>query len=88
MGKAAALALAAASADIAIGSLTVHMKDSALAKGENTFTPEDAALRSAAAEIGRLGVRAFAAGLDVAPAESVRDVRPLDAGHCRLGWHQ
>ncbi len=70
MGRATALALARAGADVAVGSLVASQRGAVL-KDQNCFTPPDDALASAKAEIEGEGVRAFAMALDVCSDESV-----------------
>lgn len=71
MGRATALALAEAGADVAIGSLVASQRGVVLAD-QNCHTPEDAKLAAAKAEIEALGVRGLALPLDVCSDASVR----------------
>ena len=71
MGRATALALADAGAEVAIGSLVLSQRRKVL-KDQNCHTPEDAALATTKAEIEVRGVRALALPLDVCSSESVR----------------
>ncbi|MED5261123.1 MAG: SDR family NAD(P)-dependent oxidoreductase [Myxococcota bacterium] len=69
MGRAIALALAEAGADVAIGSLLSN-RDGRV-DGELAYLPGEAELDEVRNQIEALGVRAFAAGLDVTSDESV-----------------
>jgi 3-hydroxybutyrate dehydrogenase len=70
MGRATAVALAAAGADVAIGSLVASQRGAVL-KDQNCHTPDDALLNATKAEIESHGVRALALPLDVCSNESV-----------------
>jgi 3-hydroxybutyrate dehydrogenase len=70
MGRATALALARAGAQVAIGSLVVSQRSTILA-GQNCHTPTDEALAATKTEIESHGVRALALSLDVCSNESV-----------------
>jgi 3-hydroxybutyrate dehydrogenase len=70
MGRATALALAEAGANVAVGSLVVSQRGAVL-KDQNCFTPADDTLDSAKAEIESHGVRALATALDVCSPDSV-----------------
>jgi len=70
MGRATALALARAGADVAIGSLVASQRGTVLER-QNCYTPPDEALAAAKAEIESHGVRALALALDVCSQESV-----------------
>jgi NAD(P)-dependent dehydrogenase (short-subunit alcohol dehydrogenase family) len=70
MGRATALGLARAGADVAIGSLVASQRAAVLAD-QNCHTPKDEALASTKAEIESHGVTALAMGLDVCSDESV-----------------
>jgi 3-hydroxybutyrate dehydrogenase len=74
MGRATAIGLAKAGADVAIGSLVSSQRGAVLAD-QNCHTPSDEALASTKAEIESHGVRALAMGLDVCSNDSV------DASH-------
>ena len=71
MGRATALALARAGADVAIGSLVASQRGSAVLPDQNCYTPMDAALAATKREIEGEGVRALALPLDVCSAASV-----------------
>jgi NAD(P)-dependent dehydrogenase (short-subunit alcohol dehydrogenase family) len=71
MGRAMALALASAGADVAIGSLLADARDRT-ADGEVVFLPGQEQLAATAAEIESHGVRALANGLDVTDDGSVQ----------------
>jgi NAD(P)-dependent dehydrogenase (short-subunit alcohol dehydrogenase family) len=68
MGRAIALALASAGADVAIGSL---LEDAALGSRAYTHRPSGEDLRRVAGEVLARGVRCFAAPLDVRADDSV-----------------
>lgn len=68
MGRAMALAFAAAGADVAIGSL---LAGGSRADGELVFMPGEEQLERTRQEIERQGVRAMASGLDVTSNDSV-----------------
>ena len=70
MGRATALGLAAAGADVAIGSL-VSSQRGAVLTGQNCHTPPDDSLARTKSEIEALGVRGIAFALDVCSDESV-----------------
>jgi NAD(P)-dependent dehydrogenase (short-subunit alcohol dehydrogenase family) len=70
MGRATAIALAKAGADVAIGSLVASQRGAVLAD-QNCFTPADDALQSTRREIESHGVRALAMALDVCSPDSV-----------------
>src|SRR5579871_1626242 len=70
MGRATALALARAGADVAIGSLVASQRGAVL-QGQNCHTPGDDKLAATKAEIEALGVRSLALALDVCSNESV-----------------
>ena len=70
MGRATALALARAGADVAIGSLVASQRGAVL-QGQNCHTPSDDKLMATKAEIESLGVRSLALALDVCSNESV-----------------
>jgi 3-hydroxybutyrate dehydrogenase len=70
MGRATAIGLAKAGADVAIGSLLVSQRG-AVIKDQNCHTPDDARLDETKAEIETHGVRALAMPLDVCSQESV-----------------
>jgi 3-hydroxybutyrate dehydrogenase len=70
MGNTTAIALAAAGADVAIGSLVASQRDVVL-PDQNCYTPGDEALAETQREIAALGVRALALPLDVCSNESV-----------------
>lgn len=70
MGRATAVALARAGADVAIGSLVASQRGAVL-KDQNCHTPDDTRLAETKAEIEREGVRALALPLDVCSNESV-----------------
>jgi 3-hydroxybutyrate dehydrogenase len=82
MGRAIALALADAGADVAIGSL-IHHESVRTAPGLNLYTPTEAELASTRDEIATHGVRALALPLDVRSTESVR--RFFDAATTSFG---
>ena len=69
MGRAIALALAEAGANVAIGSLLSN-RDKRV-DGELAYLPGESELEEVGNQIESLGVRAFAAGLDVPSDESV-----------------
>lgn len=69
MGRATALELANAGADIAIGSLLVTERGT-VPKEQNLYTPEEARLAEVRMEIEAHGVRALALPLDVCSNES------------------
>jgi NAD(P)-dependent dehydrogenase (short-subunit alcohol dehydrogenase family) len=71
MGRATALALADAGADVAVGSLVLSQRDAVL-KDQNCHTPDDAALSATRSEIESRGVRGLALALDVCSDDSVR----------------
>jgi NAD(P)-dependent dehydrogenase (short-subunit alcohol dehydrogenase family) len=71
MGRATAIALADAGADVAIGSLVLSQRGAVL-KDQNCHTPADAALTETKYEIETRGVRGLALPLDVCSSESVR----------------
>jgi len=64
MGRATALALARAGANVAVGSLLASQRKAVL-KDQNCHTPPDDALASAKGEIESQGVRAIGMALDV-----------------------
>ena len=70
MGRATALGLAAAGADVAIGSL-VSSQRGAVLTGQNCHTPPDDSLARTKSEIEALGVRGIAFALDVCSDESI-----------------
>lgn len=70
MGRAMALALAEAGADVAIGSLLAQSR-AAAAEGELVYRPGEEALEATRAEIEAKGVRAVAVDLDVCEEDSV-----------------
>jgi 3-hydroxybutyrate dehydrogenase len=70
MGRATALALAKAGADVAVGSLVASQRDSVLLN-QNCYTPPDENLALTADEIRSHGVRALGIDLDVCSTESV-----------------
>ena len=70
IGRAIALALAGAGADVALGSLLAGARQR---PGEVAFLPSEAELSAAKGEIEALGVRCFAAGLDVSSGGSVEE---------------
>lgn len=70
MGRATAIALARAGADVAIGSLIASQRGAVLPE-QNCYTPQDDALASTQREIEAQGVRALALPLDVCSDESV-----------------
>ena len=70
MGRATALALAEAGADVAIGSLVASQRGVVLAN-QNCFTPDDGSLERVRAEIEAQGVRGLALPLDVCLDESI-----------------
>src|SRR6266404_3108740 len=70
MGRATALALARAGANVAVGSLLASQRKAVL-KDQNCHTPPDDALASAKGEIESQGVRAIGMALDVCSNESV-----------------
>ena len=72
MGRATALRLARAGADVAIGSLVLSQRAVAL-PDQNVHTPPDEWLAEAKAELERHGVRALAMPLDVCSNQSVED---------------
>jgi 3-hydroxybutyrate dehydrogenase len=72
MGRATAIALARAGADVAIGSLVASQRGTVL-KYQNCHTPDDDALASTKRDIEALGVRALARPLDVCSSESIAD---------------
>jgi len=69
MGRAIALALAEAGADVAIGSLLSNSDKRV--DGELAYLPGESELEEVGSQIESLGVRAFAAALDVTSDESV-----------------
>jgi NAD(P)-dependent dehydrogenase (short-subunit alcohol dehydrogenase family) len=71
MGRATALALARAGADIAIGSLVASQRDATVLPDQNCHTPKDEALAATKTEIEAEGVRALALPLDVCSNESI-----------------
>jgi len=71
MGRATALALARAGADVAIGSLVASQRDAAVLPDQNCHTPNDDALAATKTEIEAEGVRALALPLDVCSNESI-----------------
>ncbi len=70
IGRAIALALAGAGADLALGSLLAGARQR---PGEVAFLPSEAELSEAKRAIEALGVRCFAAGLDVSSQDSVEE---------------
>ena len=70
MGRATALALAEAGADVAIGSLLASQRGVVLAN-QNCFTPDDGSLARVRTEIEAHGVRGLALALDVCLDESI-----------------
>jgi NAD(P)-dependent dehydrogenase (short-subunit alcohol dehydrogenase family) len=68
MGRAIALALAGAGADVAIGSLTARGE---VVPGQNVYTPSASEMTRARDEIAAHGVRSLALPLDVCGDESV-----------------
>lgn len=72
MGRATALALARAGADVAIGSLVASQRDAAVLSDQNCHTPKDEALAAIKREIEAEGVRGLALPLDVCSNESVQ----------------
>ena len=73
MGRAMALALAEAGADVVIGSLLSGAPGSTI-EGELVYRPGEAELEKTRSEIERYGVKAVAIGLDVCELESVRNI--------------
>jgi 3-hydroxybutyrate dehydrogenase len=71
MGRATALRLARAGADVAIGSLVLSQRGAAL-PDQNVHTPADEALESTRAKIEALGARCLALALNVCAEESVQ----------------
>jgi 3-hydroxybutyrate dehydrogenase len=71
MGRATALRLARAGADVAIGSLVLSQRGAAL-PDQNVYTPADEALESTRAKIEALGARCLALALNVCAEESVQ----------------
>lgn len=82
MGRATALRLAKAGADVAIGSL-VQSQRSIVLKDQNVHTPDDASLETTQAEIEAMGVKCVALPLDVSSVESVTSF--FDAAMIRFG---
>jgi 3-hydroxybutyrate dehydrogenase len=82
MGRATAVALAKAGADVAIGSLVLSQRGAVL-PDQNCHTPKDDALAAAKAEIESHGVNALALPLDVCSNDSVRS--SYDAIVARFG---
>jgi NAD(P)-dependent dehydrogenase (short-subunit alcohol dehydrogenase family) len=72
MGRATALALARAGANVAIGSLVASQRGAAVLPEQNCHTPKDDALAATKAAIEAEGVRALALPLDVCSNESVQ----------------
>ena len=85
MGRASALRLAQAGANVAVGSLVGSQRNVVL-KDQNVHTPDDANLAATKADIETFGVRALAMSLDVCSDESVaafhemtvRELGPVD----------
>jgi len=82
MGRAIALALAGAGANVAIGSLLKQTAAASMA-GQNLYLPDEDELHGARDEIAALGVDALAAPLDVRSADSVRGF--FEAATARFG---
>ncbi len=76
MGRATALRLARAGADVAVGSLVLSQRGIAL-PDQNVHTPPDDALEATRAEIEALGVRCLALALDVCSDDSVQQFYDL-----------
>ena len=72
MGRATALRLAQAGADVAIGSLVLSQRAVAL-PDQNVHTPPDERLAETKAELEKHGVRALAMPLDVCSNQSVQE---------------
>jgi len=72
MGRATALRLAQAGADVAIGSLVLSQRAVAL-PDQNVHTPPDERLAETKAELEKYGVRALAMPLDVCSNQSVEE---------------
>ena len=72
MGRAIALALAEAGADVAIGSLVEDERDNVV-DGQCVYLLSDDEMESARADIEARGVRAMARGLEVCSTRSVED---------------
>lgn len=72
MGRATALRLAEAGADVAIGSLVLSQRAVAL-PDQNVHTPPDERLAETKAELEKHGVRALAMPLDVCSNQSVQE---------------
>jgi 3-hydroxybutyrate dehydrogenase len=70
MGRASALKLAEAGADVAVGSLVLSQRSEVL-PDQNAFTPTDEALESTRGEIESFGVRGLALALNVCSDASV-----------------
>src|SRR3954447_17013725 len=70
MGRATAIALARAGADVAIGSLVASQRTVVL-QHQNCHTPDDEALDATKRELESYGVRAIALSLDVCSQSSV-----------------
>ena len=71
MGRAIAVALAEAGANVAIGSLL--SKNDGRVDGELAYLPGETELEDVRGQLESLGVRAFASGLDVTSDDSVED---------------
>jgi 3-hydroxybutyrate dehydrogenase len=71
MGRATALRLARAGADVAVGSLVLSQRGVAL-PDQNVHTPADDALEETRADIEALGARCLALALDVCSDDSVQ----------------
>ena len=82
MGRAIALALASAGADVAIGS-RLREGEADTTTGEVVYLPGRSELDATAGEIEALGASALAMGLDVASMDSVRGF--CDAAAARFG---
>ncbi len=82
MGRATALRLAKAGADVAIGSLVQSQRHVAL-PDQNVHTPGDAALHETRTEIEAFGVKCVALPLDVCSPQSVNSF--FDAAMTRFG---
>ncbi len=73
MGRATALRLAEAGANVAIGSLTEDLRGNLASDRQTALTPSVDQLTDTAADLERHGVRALAMPLDVTDDASVRD---------------
>jgi 3-hydroxybutyrate dehydrogenase len=72
MGRACAVALATAGADIAIGSL-LYEDDNTVLPGQILYLPTSSELSDARTELERLGIDVYAASLDLRSDESVNN---------------